>query len=116
MRIALRSVLFATFMTAGAASGASADASGVYICVDANNTPLGRLRVSGDQYSWTKTNPAFDDVDSVENGSGDITYDGNYIFPQSGPMLEWDATGVFGDNSIGINNNGGRLMNCRVVW
>lgn len=92
--------------------GASAR-DGVYGCSDSYGIGLGLLTLKGSNYTWTKTNTAFQPQQASENGSGTLKIEGKYFTPVSGPMAKWGVTGAIASNGLNINNNNGNLMGCR---
>lgn len=109
-------MLLGAALVLAAAPALAQSADGTYICTDVYNTPVGRLRIEGTDYSWTKINSAFEDLDASENGAGEISYDGPYFWPESGPLKRWGVTAGFGPDFVNINNDGGSFMQCRTNW
>lgn len=88
---------------------------GVWRCKMVGDIPLGTLTFTGGSYVFQTTNTAWEPNPNTSDGSGTVTFNENFILPETGPLKdEFEVTGAFGDGTfINFNNNLGNLFGCR---
>lgn len=88
---------------------------GVWRCKMNGDIPLGTLTFTGGSYVFQTTNTAWEPNPNPSDGSGTVTFNENFILPDTGPLKdEFEVTGAFGDGSfINFNTNLGMMFGCR---
>ncbi len=97
-----------------AATGAG-PLDGVWRCKMNGDIPLGTLTFTGGSYVFQTTNTAWEPNPNSSDGSGMVTFNENFILPDTGPLKDkFEVTGAFGDGSfINFNTNLGMMFGCR---
>lgn len=105
----------ASTIATGAAPTAAGPLDGLWRCKIIGDIPIGTLTFTGGSYVFQTTNTAWEPNPNPSDGAGTVTFNENFVLPETGPLKdEFEVTGAFGDGSfINFNNNLGMLFGCR---
>ncbi len=100
---------------APAAATATGPIDGVWRCKMNGDIPLGTLTFTGMSYAFQTTNTAWEPNPNSADGSGTVTFNENFVLPDTGPLKDqFEVTGAFGDGSfINFNTDLGMMFGCR---